>query len=122
MKQLILFVVLIFSSLSFFAQDDDNPVLWSHEFEKISENEYDLIIRGKIYEGWHVYSQFTADGGSLPSEFTFEKGSVDYELIGTTQESETIVEYSDIFEVDETFFKKKAVFTQKIKLLNPEVR
>lgn len=122
MKHLALFITLILSSLSFFAQDDDNPVLWSHEFEKISENEYDLIIRGKIFEGWHVYSQFTADGGSLPSEFAFEKGGVDYELIGTTQESETIVEYSDIFEVDETFFKKKAVFTQKIKLLNPEVR
>lgn len=122
MKHLALFISLILSSLSFFAQDDNNPVLWSHEFEKISENEYDLIIRGKIFEGWHVYSQFTADGGSLPSEFAFEKGGVDYELIGTTLESETIVEYSDIFEVDETFFKKKAVFTQKIKLLNPEVR
>src|SRR5690606_33957986 len=43
------------------------------------------------------------------------------ELLGKTEESETIKEYSDIFEVDETFFKKEAIFTQKIKLLNPEV-
>ncbi len=122
MKHIIVFILLIFSGLSLFSQDDNNPVLWSKEWNKISDTEYELIIKGKIFEGWHVYSQFTADGGSLPSEFTYEKAGEDYELIGGTKESETLTEYSDIFEVDETFFKKEAVFTQKIKLLNPEVR
>ncbi|MCP4977687.1 MAG: DUF255 domain-containing protein [Maribacter sp.] len=122
MKHIIVFILFIFSGLSLFSQDDDNPVLWSKEWNKISDTEYELIIKGKIFEGWHVYSQFTADGGSLPSEFTYEKAGEDYELIGGTKESETLTEYSDIFEVDETFFKKEAVFTQKIKLLNPEVR
>ena len=41
-------------------------------------------------------------------------------MVGVTEESETITEYSDIFEVDETFFKEEAIFTQKIKLLDPE--
>ncbi len=122
MKQLIIFITLIFSSLMLFSQDDDNPVLWSNEVNKISETEFELIIKGKIFEGWHVYSQHTSEGGSLPSEFTYEKAGEDYELVGPTKESETLVEYSDIFEVDETFFKKKAIFTQKIKLLKPGVR
>ncbi|UJH67497.1 protein-disulfide reductase DsbD family protein [Allomuricauda sp. SCSIO 65647] len=104
-----------------FAQSDKEPVLWSHEVDKISDTEYKLVFRGKIAEGWHVYSQYTAEGGSLPSEFSFEKTGEDYELVGKTEESETITEYSDIFEVDETFFKKEAVFTQHIKLLRPEV-
>ncbi|MEW2922203.1 cytochrome c biogenesis protein CcdA [Muricauda sp. ANG21] len=104
------------------AQTDANPALWSHSVNKISDTEYELVFKGKIADGWHVYSQYTAEGGSLPSEFTFEKAGVDYELVGKTEESETIKEYSDIFEVEETFFKKEAVFTQKVKLLNPDVR
>ncbi len=122
MKQIILFIIFVFSGLSLFSQDDDNPVLWSQELNRISDTEYELIIKGKIFEGWHVYSQHTDEGGSLPSEFTYEKAGVDFELLGKTLESETLTEYSDIFEVDETFFKKEAVFTQRIKLLNPEVR
>ena len=44
-----------------------------------------------------------------------------YELVGKTEESKTITEYSDIFEVDETFFKDVAVFTQRIKVLDADV-
>ncbi len=122
MRKIIVFIVLIFSSIALFSQDDDNPVSWSQELNKISDTEYELIIRGKIFEGWHVYSQYTSDGGSLPSEFTYKKAGVDYELLGETLESPTETEFSDIFEVDETFFKKEAVFTQKIKLLDSTVR
>ncbi|MHA7832529.1 MAG: protein-disulfide reductase DsbD family protein [Flagellimonas sp.] len=121
MRLLVLFLGLFFINLTAFAQTDENPAIWSHEVHKLSDTEYELVFKGKIMDGWHVYSQYTAEGGSLPSEFTFEKAGEDYELIGETEESETIKEYSDIFEVEETFFKKEAIFTQKIKLLNPEV-
>ncbi len=104
-----------------FSQSDKEPVLWSHEVDKISDTEYKLVFKGKIADGWHVYSQYTAEGGSLPSEFSFERSGEDYALVGKTEESETITEYSDIFEVDETFFKKEAVFTQRIKLFRAEV-
>ncbi|PRX54695.1 protein-disulfide reductase DsbD family protein [Flagellimonas meridianipacifica] len=113
--------LLIGNIFSTYGQLDENPATWSHEVNKVSDLEYELIFKGKIAEGWHVYSQYTAEGGSLPSEFTFEKAGEDYVLIGKTTESETIKEYSDIFEVEETFFKKEAIFTQKIKLLNPDV-
>ena len=122
MKQISLYILLFFNMLSLFSQDDENPVLWSHEIDRISETEYKLVFKGTIYEGWHVYSQFTADGGSLPSEFTFDKAGQNYELIGGTEESETITEYSDIFEVDETFFKEQTVFTQHIRIVNPNLR
>ncbi|WP_343486165.1 cytochrome c biogenesis protein CcdA [Allomuricauda sp. d1] len=117
-------LILLFITMSTigYAQSDENPALWSHEVKKISDTEHDLIFKAKIHEGWHIYSQYTAEGGSMPSEFTFEKAGVDYELLGKTKESETITEYSDIFEVDETFFKKEAIFTQRIKLLDPEVK
>ena len=120
--------VLIFSFFflltSFFAiaQDDDNPVVWSKEVKQLSDTEYDLILKGAIYEGWHVYSQFTAKGGSLPSEFAFKEAGVGYELIGETKESKTVKAYSDIFDVEETFFKNQAIFTQRIKLLDTNLK
>jgi len=122
MKQIAVYIILFFSFLPSFSQSDENPVKWTKEWKKISETEYELIFKASIFEGWHIYSQYTDEGGSLPSEFAFKGAGEDYELVGPTEESETIVEYSDIFEVEETFFKEEAIFTQKIELLDPDVR
>jgi thiol:disulfide interchange protein DsbD len=121
MKYILGLFLMLFSFLPGFSQSESNPAVWTHDVEKISDTEYKLTFKADIYKGWHIYSQFTDENGSLPSEFTFEKVGEDYELVGTTTESETFKEYSDIFEVEETFFKEKAVFTQKIKLLKPEI-
>ncbi|QXP52901.1 thioredoxin family protein [Cellulophaga sp. HaHa_2_1] len=117
-KNIVVFLA-FFNVFLGFSQTDEEPVLWEQELNKISDTEFELIIKADIFKDWHVYSQHTAEGGSQPSEFVFEKANLDYELIGATTESETTTEYSDIFEVDETYFKEKLVFTQKIKLKNP---
>lgn len=122
MKHISLLLLSLFFSTMLLAQTDEEPVLWSSEWNKISDTEYELVFKAKIFEGWHVYSQHTPEGGALPTEFTFTKAGTDYELVGETEESKTVTEFSDIFEVDETFFKKEAVFTQKITLLNPDIR
>jgi thiol:disulfide interchange protein DsbD len=117
------FIVLIFILLPFlgFSQDDKNPVVWKTELNQLSETEYELVIKGTIYDGWHVYSQFTPEGGSFPSEFTYKGAGTDYELVGTTQESETESEYVEVFDLEEVFFKKQVVFNQRIKLINPDI-
>ena len=114
-------LVILFTFLGAYAQSEDNPVVWEQAIHKISDTEYELVMSAKIHEGWHLYSQFTSEFGALPSEFTYNDAGIVYELIDATQESETVVEYSDIFEVDETFFKNKAVFTQRIKILDASV-
>lgn len=101
---------------------DDGPVKWNHTVTKLSETDYNIVFHGVIEDGWHLYSQYTADGGSLPSEFTFEGVGKDYELVGPTKESKTYKEYSETFEVEETFFKENAIYTQRIKMRNPDVR
>ena len=113
--------ICVFSMLFGYGQSDENPTQWTYGAEKISDTEYNLVIKADIYEGWYIFSQFTDDNGSLPSEFTFVKAGEEYELVGPTTESETITEYSEIFEVNETFFRENAVFTQRIKLLDPTV-
>ncbi|SHG26839.1 protein-disulfide reductase DsbD family protein [Flagellimonas flava] len=122
MRKLLVLLFGLWFAINLQAQTDAEPSVWSHQVNKISDTEYELVFKGQIMEGWHVYSQYTAEGGSLPSEFTFEGAGKDYELVGKTEESETIKEYSDIFEVEETFFKGEAIFTQKIKLLKQDVR
>lgn len=121
MKRSIGLFICIFSLSLAFGQSDEDPTSWTYEAEKISDTEYDLVIKADIYEGWHIYSQFTDENGSLPSELTFVKAGEEYELLGPTSESETLTEYSDIFEVNETFFRERAVFTQRIKLLDPAI-
>lgn len=122
MKQVVLLSFLLVSSLFVFSQDDETPVIWSQEKNKISDTEYELIMTAKIADDWHIFSQFTPEGGSLPSEFTYKKVGTDYELIGTTTESETVKKFEEVFEIEEVFFIKEAVFKQKIKLLDPAVR
>jgi thiol:disulfide interchange protein DsbD len=121
MRLVLAFIILLSYISPGLGQNDDNPVSWSHEVNKLAENDYELIFKAKIADVWHIFSQFTDENGSLPSEFTFLKSGEDYEVVGTATESETVTEYSDIFEVDETFFINDAVFTQRIKLLNTGV-
>ena len=39
-----------------------------------------------------------------------------------TEEGKTYTKYTEVFDVDETFFKETALFTQRIKLLQPDTR
>ena len=121
MKNFWFLILVLFGFSLSVAQTDEDPVNWSHELIELSDGEYELVFRGKIMDGWHVYSQFTAEGGSLPSEFTYEGSGDSYELIGKTEEGPTINEFSEIFEVEETFFKKEALFKQKIRLLDQDL-
>ncbi|SFR83073.1 protein-disulfide reductase DsbD family protein [Maribacter stanieri] len=116
---LLLFVVAF--PLNAVAQTEDNPVVWEQQVKKLSDTEYELVMKAKILDGWHMYSQFTSEFGSLPSEFTYNGHGTVYELVGGTTESETIKEYSEIFEVEETYFKDNATFTQRIKVVDAKI-
>ena len=98
-----------------------NPVKWTTQIEKKADGNYVLTFNGVIDTGWHLYSQFTAEGGSLPLEVLFKNQKGNFELIGKTKESKTKTAYNDIFEVNETFFEKKAQLTQEIHLTNPKL-
>src|SRR5690606_25660739 len=117
MKRLFLLFT-FFGFLFLTAQDFKEPVTWSYSVHKVNDVEYDLIFNATIDKDWHVYSQFTPDGGALPTELTFINSGENFELVGNAKESITYTEYSEVFEVDEVFFKDSATITQRIKLLN----
>jgi thiol:disulfide interchange protein DsbD len=98
-----------------------NPVKWSTSVAKISETEYDLIINAEIEKGWHVYSQYTEAGGSLPIIIQKAKPNNDFELKGKATESDTIKKYNDVFKVYESFFDNTATLKQRIVLKHKDV-
>ena len=107
-----------FLSLTAQPLDDSNPIHWTYSVENLGDQEYLWIFEADIAPDWHIFSQFTAEGGSMPSDFYFADADKAYQLIGKAEESETVTEYSEVFEVDETFFLNKAVFKQKVKILD----
>ena len=114
--------LLFFLLLSFIAGKAQiiEPVKWTSKIEKKSDSEYVLIFNATIEENWHMYSQFSADGGGLPLLVEFNNAENNFEPVGQAKESETHKEYNDIFEVEETFFSNKAELQQTIKVSNTD--
>ncbi len=98
------------------------PVKWKTSIEKKSNTNYLLIFDGVIEKEWHMYSQFTADGGALPLEVLFKNEKAFYKLIGKTKEGKTKTVFNDVFGVNETFFEGKVHLVQEVALLNPKLK
>ncbi|MTG98120.1 thioredoxin family protein [Myroides albus] len=120
MRKLAYLLLLLVSTITVQAQMMKNPAVWTTKIEKESDTEYTITWNGVVDEGWHLYSQFTSEGGALPLAFTYNNLEGNYVLNGPTTESETVKEYNDIFEVDETYFVGPITLVQKITLTNPE--
>jgi thiol:disulfide interchange protein DsbD len=71
MKKIVVLLVIVLA----FAKGNAqllNPVKWTTQIEKKSNGNYILTFNGVIESGWHLYSQYTAEGGSLPLEIFFK--------------------------------------------------
>ncbi len=99
-----------------------NPVKWKTSIVQKSDTEFELIMDAVIEKEWHVYSQFTPDGGALPAIFEFKNSKGNYSLVGKTKESAYKKLFNDIFEVDEYYFEKTAQFKQIVKIINPDLK
>ena len=98
------------------------PVKWSSSIAVVSNTELDLIISASIEKNWHLYSQFTPEGGALPLVFTFKNQKGNYQLVGNAKEGKYKKSFNEIFEIEEYYFQTSAKFIQRIKLLNPKLK
>jgi thiol:disulfide interchange protein len=120
MKKIVVVLITFLAFANVNAQILD-PVKWTTKIEKTSEDTYVLTFDGIIEKDWHVYSQFTPDGGPLPLEVIFKNQKGNFTLEGKAKESKTKTAYNDIFEVNETFFQGKAQIQQIVYVTNPKV-
>ena len=98
------------------------PISQKSKIIQKSATDFELVMEASIENEWHMYSQFTPDGGSQPTAFTFKESKGNYQLVGKTKESPYKKVFNDIFEVDEYYFAKKATFKQTIKVTNPKLK
>lgn len=118
----IIFVLLVFLAFAKGNSQILDPVKWTTKIEKKSETIFLLSFNGVIEKDWHMYSQFTPEGGPLPMEVIFKDQKGNYKLIGKAKEGKTTTAYNDVFEVNETFFVKNASIQQEISLINPKIK
>jgi len=98
------------------------PVKWTAKIEKKSGSNAILIFDGIIEKDWHMYSQFTPEGGPLALEIAFKNQKGNYNLVGKAKEGKTKTAFNDIFGVNETFFEGKAHIEQEITITNPNLK
>ena len=115
MKKIIILVAL-FLGVFMNAQIHD-PVKWVTSVEKISDNEFELIATATIEGNWHLYSQYVADDGPIPTSFIYE-GSSNYLKKGNTKEGKGHEVDDKIFDMRIKYFDGEAAFKQRIRIKN----
>jgi thiol:disulfide interchange protein len=94
------------------------PIKWTTEVRASEGNIAEILIKGKIDEGWSLYDLNVPPGGPLPTVFTFVKSN-NYQLTGKVQATpKASVTYDDVFMMDIGKWKKNVTFIQKIRVLN----
>ncbi len=94
---------------------DIKAIKWTVETEKLNKKEFNIILKADIKDGWYLFAQDNPNGGALPLHFDFSDNN-GIELIGDVVEGEPIVKYNKSLKVNEHYFAKQAVFTQKVKV------
>jgi thiol:disulfide interchange protein DsbD len=121
MKNLLITIGLMLTTLSAFAQKE-SPVKWSFESHKKSDNEYQVVLTATFAKPWHIYSQFTPEGGPLPTKISFQANPM---LIanGSVKENGSLQTKHDAsFGVDVKYFSDKVEFVQSVKIRSAAVK
>lgn len=116
-----LFLVFLLACINFFASAQIyDPVSWKFGAENISDKEATLVITANIEPGWHVYSQFIEEGGPIPTSFKFQEDG--FRRVGSVTESpKAISAFDPNFNMQIAWHKNQVRFSQKIKLLRPNI-
>lgn len=92
-----------------------NPVKWTYSIDELTNDDFELVFKAVIDEGFHLYSLHIPENGPLPTEFSFESSS-SYSPREVFETVEGKIKYDEIFEMDIKSFEKFAEFRQKIEI------
>jgi len=110
---------LILLLCSFFVSNAQilDPVTYTTSVEKISDTDYNLVIKATIEPSWHLYSQNVPEDGPIPTAFTFKNDNNKFQLLGDATEGKGHTIDDPIFNMRIKFFENTATFKQHIRLL-----
>jgi len=112
-----LFIFSLFFSLSSFGQLLQ-PVNWEFSSTQTGVNEYTLIFKATIEEGWKVYSHEIPENGPIPTSLVFENLPAGVQLIGEMEELGRMEEQVEpLFDnMLIKFYHKRLTLRQKVKI------
>ena len=106
-----IYLVLLFLTNLIYSQD--NPINWSTSVIDNGNNEYTLVTKGVIKDGWRLYAQTLPEGGALPTEFVFEDESP-FSFYGNVVEPTPITKFDPIFNMDQSYFIDDITYYQDV--------
>ena len=117
MKRILILAFVLSAAFASRAQvQATTPYNWTYSAKKLSDNVYELHFLVDIKSPWHTYSQFTPDGGPVPTKFTFARNPL-YTLDGKVKENGKLEKkHEAVFGVDVKYFDGKVDFVQVVKL------
>ncbi len=115
-KKIFTFLLLSAISFSLFAQGIQKPVKWSASVRKISAQEAELQLQGKIEGEWIIYSVNVPEDGPMPIAVALEP-SDKYKPLGKLVEISKPKEKHDaMFDMVVKYFAKEVVLSQRVAL------
>ena len=92
-----------------------DPVQWSAASKKTGSG-YEVTITASLPKPWHIYSQFTGDGGPIPTTFKFAKNPLvtfngQVKEVGKLKE-----EYDKNFDTKVKYYGDKVEFVQNVQV------
>lgn len=123
MRKTFLFLFLFVITIQAIAQIKNPNTDWSFSSKKISDCEFELTAKVTLTNKHHIYSvKLTVpDQVPEPTTFTFTSSN-DYKTIGEIKESSNkVIKYDSTAEQVLAEFENYASFTQRVKILKPNV-
>ena len=115
MARIAVFFLALCLWFSGYTQFSATQVSWDKQWEKIEDSRYRLIFNATIEEGWHIFSQYSPEGGSQPAFFEFIESDA-YKRLGPVIEPTPEAYYNDVFEVTEQIFSNEVRFEQVVEI------
>ncbi len=122
MRKIIVLLSLLFSCFYTTAQILE-PVKWSTSVNKISDTEFELVVKATMDDGWYLYSQTIPEGGPIATTFTYDDANGAFKIKGNTTEPKGKVKYTELFGdggMEIKTFSGVANFKQQIEVLGEE--
>ena len=119
MKKLVSLFIFIFL-VSFAKAQILDPVKYSTSVEKISDSDFNLVIKASIEEGWHLYSQNVPEDGPIATTIYLKDSVNTFQLIGLPIEEKGHTSFDKTFNMEIKYFENTTTFKQRVRLLTNE--
>lgn len=112
-------LTILILTFAYFSSRAQNPVNWQFSAKKTSDDTYELHITAYINKPWHIYSQFMAEGGPVPTKITFAKNPLVVSSGNIDEHGNLETKHEEVFDMDVKYFSDSVDFVQTVKLKQP---